>query len=117
VLVVWFNWLATETTEQVTEQVEPVKRERGVHARIHEKLSLSVRSNRDQHSSKLMEVLPVRIDENNNINIEGHNDMTFNCNGDLNINAKKINMLGDDDILVESKTHMIHKAHSHRFKS
>lgn len=54
--------------------------------------------------------ITIRIDENNNINIDGHNDMNFNCNGDLNINAKKINMVGEDDILVESKTHMVHKA-------
>jgi hypothetical protein len=54
--------------------------------------------------------ITIRIDENNNINIDGHNDMNFNCNGDLNINAKKINMVGKDDILVESKTHMVHKA-------
>lgn len=54
--------------------------------------------------------ITIRIDENNNINIEGHRDMNFNCNGDLNINAKKINMFGDDDVSVESKTHMIYKA-------
>lgn len=54
--------------------------------------------------------ITIRIDEDNNINIEGHNDMNFNCNGDLNINAKKINMMGDDDVVLESKTHMIHMA-------
>lgn len=52
----------------------------------------------------------IKIDEDNNIEIEGHNDLNFNCDGDLNINAKKINMLGEDDMVLESKTHMIHMA-------
>ena len=52
----------------------------------------------------------IKIDDNNNIVIEGHNNLDFNCDGDLNINAKKVNMVGSDDILIESKTHMIYKA-------
>lgn len=54
--------------------------------------------------------ITIRIDEDNNIEIEGHNNLNFNCGGDLNINAKKINMQGEDDILLESKTHMVQKA-------
>ena len=52
----------------------------------------------------------IKIDDENNIEIEGHNDLNFNCAGDLNINAKKINMLGEDDMVLESKTHMVHMA-------
>lgn len=54
--------------------------------------------------------ITIKIDEDNNIEIEGHNDLNFNCAGDLNINAKKINMLGEDDVIMESKTHMVHMA-------
>lgn len=54
--------------------------------------------------------ITIKIDEDNNIEIEGHNDLNFNCAGDLNINAKKINMLGQDDMVLESKTHMVHMA-------
>lgn len=52
----------------------------------------------------------IKIDEDNNIEIEGHNNLNFNCAGDLNINAKKINMTGEDDMILESKTHMVHMA-------
>lgn len=52
----------------------------------------------------------IKIDDDNNIEIEGHNNLNFNCAGDLNINAKKINMLGEDDMILESKTHMVHMA-------
>lgn len=52
----------------------------------------------------------ITVHEDNNIEIEGHNDLNFNCAGDLNINAKKINMTGEDDVLVESKTHLVQKA-------
>lgn len=54
--------------------------------------------------------ITIKIDEDNNIEIEGHNNLNFNCAGDLNINAKKINMLGEDDMVLESKTHMVHMA-------
>lgn len=54
--------------------------------------------------------ITIKIDEDNNIEIEGHNDLNFNCAGDLNINAKKINMLGEDDVIVESKTHIVQMA-------
>lgn len=54
--------------------------------------------------------ITIKIDEDNNIEIEGHNDLNFNCAGDLNINAKKINMLGEDDVVVESKTHIVQMA-------
>ena len=54
--------------------------------------------------------ISIKIDEDNNIEIEGHNNLNFNCAGDLNINAKKINMLGEDDMVLESKTHMVHVA-------
>jgi hypothetical protein len=54
--------------------------------------------------------LMIKIDDNNNIVIEGHNNLDFNCDGDLNISAKKVNMVGSDDILIESKTHLVHIA-------
>lgn len=49
----------------------------------------------------------IKIDDNNNIVIEGHNNLDFNCDGDLNINAKKVNMIGADDVFIESKTHLV----------
>ena len=49
----------------------------------------------------------IKIDDDNNIVIEGHNNLDFNCDGDLNINAKKVNMIGTDDILIESKKHLV----------
>jgi hypothetical protein len=54
--------------------------------------------------------ISIKIDEDNNIEIEGHNDLNFNCAGDLNINAKKINMTGEDDMVIESKTHLVQMA-------
>ena len=54
--------------------------------------------------------LMIKIDDNNNIVIEGHNNLDFNCDGDLNINAKKVNMIGSDDVLIESKSHLVHIA-------
>lgn len=52
----------------------------------------------------------LKIDDNNNITIEGHNGLNLDCDGDLNINAKKVNLIGEDDILIESKKHLVHKA-------
>ena len=49
----------------------------------------------------------LKIDDNNNITIEGHNGLNFDCDGDLNINAKKVNLVGEDDILIESKKHLV----------
>lgn len=54
--------------------------------------------------------ISIKIDEDNNIEIEGHNNLNFNCAGDLNINAKKINMTGEDDMVIESKTHLVQMA-------
>lgn len=54
--------------------------------------------------------LYITVHEDNSIEIEGHNNLNFNCAGDLNINAKKINMTGEDDVVLESKTHLVHMA-------
>lgn len=54
--------------------------------------------------------ISIKIHDDNSIEIEGHNDLNFNCAGDLNINAKKINMQGSDDVIVESKTHLVQMA-------
>lgn len=54
--------------------------------------------------------LTIFVDENNNIKIEGQNNVDFNCNGDLSFNAKKINVTGSDEVMVESKMHLIHLA-------
>jgi hypothetical protein len=54
--------------------------------------------------------LTIFIDENNNIKIEGQKNVDFNCNGDLNFNAQKINMVGKDEVTLESKMHLIHLA-------
>lgn len=54
--------------------------------------------------------LTIFIDENNNIKVEGQNNVDFNCNGDLSFNAKKINMVGEGEVIVESKMHLVHLA-------
>jgi hypothetical protein len=54
--------------------------------------------------------LTIFVDENNNIKVEGQNNVDFNCNGDLSFNAKKISMTGSDEVMVESKMHLIHLA-------
>lgn len=54
--------------------------------------------------------LTIFVDEDNNIKIEGQKGIDFNCDGDLNFNAKKITLTGDGTVMVESKAHLVHLA-------
>ena len=60
----------------------------------------------------------IHIDTNNDVTIKGHNNLDFDCKGDLNFNAKNINIRGSEsfnldvngDIYVGSSTHIIEQA-------
>ena len=52
----------------------------------------------------------IHIDTNNDVTIKGHNNLDFDCKGDLNFNAKNINMNASEVMFLESKTHLVQKA-------
>jgi len=60
-------------------------------------------------SVQINEVL-ITVDEDNNVSISNYKNLDFKSNGDLNIQAKKIKMLSDDEFWIESKTHLVEVA-------
>lgn len=52
----------------------------------------------------------ITVDENKNVRISGHNKLFFDSAGDVEINAKNINMNAEDTVFIKSGYHMIHDA-------
>jgi len=50
------------------------------------------------------------VDEENNLKVTGYKSMSFDVDGDLDFNAKKITMIADDVFHIESKKHLVEKA-------
>lgn len=63
----------------------------------------------DYNSVQIGEVI-FTVDEENNLKISGYKSMSFDVDGDLDFNAKKIRMNAEDVFHIESKTHLVEKA-------
>jgi hypothetical protein len=52
----------------------------------------------------------ITVDDNKNVRISGHNKLFFDSAGDVEINAKNINMNAEEVIRIESGKHLVQKS-------
>lgn len=52
----------------------------------------------------------IHIDAKNNVTIKGHNKIKFMCDGDLEFDAKNINMQAQENVYIGSGKHLVQQA-------
>lgn len=62
------------------------------------------------NNSVTINEVTITVDENKNVRISGHNKLFFDSAGDVEINAKNINMNAEEVIRFESGKHLIQKS-------
>lgn len=52
----------------------------------------------------------IRVDEHNNVYISGHNKLTFESNGDVDIKGKRLTLTSEEETTLLSGNHLVQKA-------